>query len=78
MLSLLPFIFLKQSNSMVVDRLVLTMCPAKIDLGGKDKHVYHLVFYTDCVFNFLSHAISVCVCECVCARAHQGIGESII
>ena len=70
MLSLLPFIFLKQSNSMVVDRLVLTMCPAKIDLGGKDKHVYHLVFYTDCVFNFLSHAVRErereCVCVCSC------------
>ena len=56
---------------MVVDRLVLTMCPAKIDLGGKDKHVYHLVFYTDCVFNFLSHAVRERerVCVCVCARA---------
>jgi len=57
-----PFKSFNQSNSMVfqVDRLVLAMCLAKVDHAWKDKHAYHLVVYTDCVFVFLSHVVSVC------------------
>lgn len=58
----MPSCRLNSSNSRVVDGLVLAMCSTRVDLEcRKDKHVYYLVVYTDCVFAFLSRVISVCL-----------------
>ena len=63
LLGFMPSCRLNSSDSRVVDGLVLAMCSARVDdlACRKDKHVYHLVVYTDCVFAFLSRVISVCL-----------------